>query len=45
MIKEKICIGASVCGCIFVAASAVFLSAVVFVIGFALMMGGVSMLA
>ena len=45
MIKEKICIGASICGCMLLVASAVFLSAVVFVIGFSLIMGGVSMLA
>ena len=45
MIKENICITASVCGCVLVMASAAFWSAVVFIIGFALIMGGVSMLA
>ena len=44
MIKEKICIGAAVAGCIVVAASAVVLSAWIFVFGFALIMGSLSML-
>ena len=45
MIKEKICIGTSMVGCVLVLASAVFLSVGVFVIGFGLMMGSMAMLA
>lgn len=43
MIKENICIGAAFAGCIVVAASAVLLSSWLFVLGFGLMMGGVSL--
>ena len=43
--KENICVGAAIAGCIVVAASAIALSAWLFVLGFGLMMGSMSMLA
>lgn len=45
MIKENICVGASVAGCIVVMASAIALSAWLFVLGIGLMLGGMAMIA
>lgn len=45
MIKENICIGASFAGCIVVVASAIALSAWLFVLGIGLMMGSMAMIA
>ena len=45
MKKEKICVGAALCGCVLLAVSAVCLSVAVFVVGFTLMMGGFAALA
>lgn len=45
MKREDFCIGAAVCGCVLLAASAVMLSVFVFIAGFTLMMGSFALLA
>ena len=45
MIEENVCIGAAFAGCIMVVASAVFLSAWLFVFGFGLMLGSMAVIA
>lgn len=45
MVKENLCVGAAFAGCIVVAASAIALSAWLFVLGIGLMLGSMAMIA
>lgn len=45
MVKENVCIGAAFAGCIVVAASAIVLSAWLFVLGIGLMLGSMAVIA
>lgn len=45
MVKENVCVGAAFAGCIVVAASAVLLSAWLFVLGIGLMLGSMAVIA